>query len=82
MNQLASLSLPSLPALVAAAGDRAGVRFFEFFAGQIRNPRHRSRHRRLHRNQRFGDNTSRLLHSPSLESALFTVSIAMLFLTI
>jgi site-specific recombinase XerD len=29
---------PALPALVAAAGDRASVRFLEFFAGQIRNP--------------------------------------------
>ena len=29
---------PALPALVAASGDRAGVRFLEFFAGQIRNP--------------------------------------------
>jgi site-specific recombinase XerD len=27
-----------LPALVASAGDRAGVRFLEFFAAQIRNP--------------------------------------------
>jgi site-specific recombinase XerD len=29
---------PALPALVAAAGDRASVRFLEFFAGQIRSP--------------------------------------------
>ncbi len=28
----------SLPALVAASGERAGVRFLEFFAAQIRNP--------------------------------------------
>src|ERR1039457_539634 len=41
----AGASLPSilapvsvLPALVAAAGDRASVRFLEFFAAQIRNP--------------------------------------------
>src|ERR1700732_1986660 len=27
-----------LPALVAAAGERAGMRFVEFFAGNIRNP--------------------------------------------
>ncbi len=27
-----------LPALVAASGERAGVRFLEFFAGTIRNP--------------------------------------------
>jgi integrase/recombinase XerD len=26
------------PALVAAAGERASYRFFEFFTGQIRNP--------------------------------------------
>jgi hypothetical protein len=37
MTQLAFISRPSLPALVAAAGDRAGVRFLEFFAAQIRN---------------------------------------------
>jgi hypothetical protein len=48
MNQLASLSRLSLPALVAAGGDRAGARFREFFAGQIRNPHHRLRHRRPH----------------------------------
>jgi site-specific recombinase XerC len=29
---------PALPALVTAAGDRAGVRFLEFFASAIRNP--------------------------------------------
>src|SRR4051794_1936992 len=28
----------SLPALIAAAGDRASVRFLEFFAAGIRNP--------------------------------------------
>ena len=38
MNQLASLSRPSFPALVAASGDRAGIRFLEFFAANIRNP--------------------------------------------
>ena len=27
-----------LPALITAAGDRAGVRFLEFFAAAIRNP--------------------------------------------
>jgi len=31
-------SPPPLPALVQAAGKRAGVRFLEFFAAQIRNP--------------------------------------------
>jgi hypothetical protein len=29
---------PVLPALVSAAGHRAGRRFLEFFAAQIRNP--------------------------------------------
>lgn len=29
---------PAVPALIAAAGDRARVRFLEFFAAQIRNP--------------------------------------------
>jgi integrase/recombinase XerC len=39
MNQLAPLaSSPSLPAIVAAAGERAGTRFLEFFASTIRNP--------------------------------------------
>jgi hypothetical protein len=39
MNQLAPLT-PSqnLPALVAAVGDRAEIRFLEFFAANIRNP--------------------------------------------
>jgi len=32
------LSAPTVPALVANAGERAGVRFVEFFAAQIRNP--------------------------------------------
>ena len=27
-----------LPALIAAAGDKAGMRFLEFFAARIRNP--------------------------------------------
>jgi site-specific recombinase XerC len=29
---------PALPALVAASGERAGLRFLEFFAAAIRNP--------------------------------------------
>jgi hypothetical protein len=38
MNQLASLAAgPAPPVLVAAAGERAGLRFLEFFAA-IRNP--------------------------------------------
>jgi hypothetical protein len=35
---LALLLSPALPALVAASGDRAGVRFVEFFTATIRNP--------------------------------------------
>ncbi len=39
MNQLAPFPAPySLPALIAAAGDRAGLRFLEFFSTTIRNP--------------------------------------------
>src|SRR3984885_443785 len=41
MNQLAPLSsphLPTVPELIAAAGDRASLRFLEFFAATIRNP--------------------------------------------
>jgi hypothetical protein len=40
MNQLVPLPSRSLPvpALVAAAGDQARVRFLEFFAANIRNP--------------------------------------------
>ena len=39
MNQpLALYSPQSLPALVTSAGDRAGIRFLEFFASAIRNP--------------------------------------------
>ena len=40
MNQLAPLPSRSLPvpALVAAAGDQARIRFLEFFAANIRNP--------------------------------------------
>src|SRR6201998_3583565 len=39
MNQLVPISRsPMLPALVAAAGERASMRFLEFFAANIRNP--------------------------------------------
>jgi hypothetical protein len=37
MNQLVALT-DRTPALVAAAGERASYRFFEFFTAQIRNP--------------------------------------------
>jgi hypothetical protein len=39
MNELASFrSADASPALIAAAGERAGTRFFEFFTANIRNP--------------------------------------------
>jgi site-specific recombinase XerD len=38
MNQLVVMNGPALPALVAAAGERASMRFLEFFAANIRNP--------------------------------------------
>jgi site-specific recombinase XerD len=39
MNHLAPFAgAASVPALVIAAGDRAGIRFLEFFASAIRNP--------------------------------------------
>jgi hypothetical protein len=38
MNQLVPLPSVTLTALVAAAGERAGMRFLEFFAANIRNP--------------------------------------------
>ena len=38
MNQLVPLRSPAVPALVAAAGARASMRFLEFFAANIRNP--------------------------------------------
>jgi integrase/recombinase XerC len=39
VNQL--VGSPSLTALVSAAGERALMRFLEFFAANIRNPRTR-----------------------------------------
>ena len=38
MNQLVAIRSPTLPTLVAAAGERASMRFLEFFAANIRNP--------------------------------------------
>ena len=38
MNQLVPIASPTIPVLVAAAGDRARIRFLEFFAASIRNP--------------------------------------------
>ncbi|BAV52659.1 Phage integrase family protein (plasmid) [Mesorhizobium loti] len=38
MNELVAVSIPSVPALVAAVGERARWRFLEFFTAHIRNP--------------------------------------------
>jgi integrase/recombinase XerC len=38
MNQLVPITASRVPKLVAAAGERAGMRFLEFFAANIRNP--------------------------------------------
>ena len=38
MNQLVPISSPALPALIAAASERASMGFLEFFAANIRNP--------------------------------------------
>jgi site-specific recombinase XerD len=38
MTQLVSIVSPKLPAVISAAGDRASLRFLEFFAANIRNP--------------------------------------------
>ncbi len=38
MNRLASITSATFPALVAAAGECAGVPFLEFYAANIRNP--------------------------------------------
>jgi len=38
MNQLVPITASRVPELVAAAGERAGTRFLEFFAANIRNP--------------------------------------------
>jgi site-specific recombinase XerD len=38
VNQLVPITSAALPTLVAAAGERAGMRFIEFFAANIRNP--------------------------------------------
>jgi hypothetical protein len=39
VNQLVPISSPVVSALVAAAGERASMRFLEFFAANIRNTR-------------------------------------------
>jgi hypothetical protein len=38
MNQLVPLRSSALPELVAAAGERASMRFLEFFVANIRSP--------------------------------------------
>lgn len=38
MNQVVRIDTSSLPQLIVAAGDRASLRFLEFFAANIRNP--------------------------------------------
>jgi site-specific recombinase XerC len=38
MNELTVIQQSSIPALIAAAGERARTRFLEFFAASIRNP--------------------------------------------
>jgi site-specific recombinase XerD len=38
MNQLVPIGSPTLPALVVTSGERASMRFLEFFAVNIRNP--------------------------------------------
>ena len=38
MNPLVPVSSPALPMLVTTAGERATMRFLEFFAANIRNP--------------------------------------------
>ena len=51
MNQLIPLPSPALsvPVLVAAAGDKASMRFLEFFAANIRNPNTRRAYSRAAR---------------------------------
>ena len=38
MSRLVPIGSPALQALVAAGGERAWMRFLEFFAADIRNP--------------------------------------------
>ena len=38
VNLVVPISSPSVPTLVAVAGERASMRFLEFFAANIRNP--------------------------------------------
>jgi len=47
MNKLVPIGSPVLPALIAAAGERASMRFLEFFAANIRNPHTRRAYARM-----------------------------------
>jgi site-specific recombinase XerC len=47
MPQLVPITSVKLPCLVAAAGEAAGIRFLEFFAGTIRNPHTRRAYARV-----------------------------------
>jgi hypothetical protein len=38
MNHLAPITASRAPVLIAASGERASYRFFEFFTANIRNP--------------------------------------------
>ena len=38
MNQLVPITSAALPTLAATTGERASIRFLEFFAVNIRNP--------------------------------------------
>lgn len=38
LDAILPVTAPTLPALITAAGDQAALRFFEFFAANIRNP--------------------------------------------
>jgi hypothetical protein len=43
MSELVPTTSARLPVLIAVAGDRASMRFLEFFAANIRNPHTRMR---------------------------------------
>ena len=45
LTHVGALQTSAVPALVTAAGDRAGLRFLEFFAAQTRNPHTRRAYR-------------------------------------
>ena len=61
MNELVPITSATLPALVAAAGKRASVRFLEFFAANIRNPHTRRAYARAVSGRHGGLRDSALL---------------------